>query len=199
MKTIIISLAFLLTGLSSRSQDLTTAFSKSYEYEYALKYDKAIEALMTVYVAENYEINLRLGWLYYASKDYPKSITYYSKATSIEASSIESRLGLVNPLAALNNWEQIIKVYRDILKIDPNQTTVNYRLAYLLYQKKEFTEALGFIKTTLKLYPFDYDGNLLAGKIYVSLGKVKEARLHFQRALTYNPLSAEAKEALSKL
>src|SRR3954470_16647231 len=54
----------LLFFVPKAQQSAEAAFSKSYTFEYEAEYGKAIAAL-TELKTENYQIDLRLGWLYY--------------------------------------------------------------------------------------------------------------------------------------
>lgn len=174
------------------------AFSKSYSFEYDTQYAKAIEA-MTALNSDAYEVSLRLGWLHYLSKDYLKSETYYKKAIASEPSSVEARFGIVLPLAALGNWNAVLGHYLDILKIDPNNSIANYRSGYIYYSRKDYANAMLYIGKVIKMYPFDYDSNLLAGKVMMAQAKNAEAKKYFSKAIEYNPQSEEAKTALKKL
>ncbi len=174
------------------------AFSKSYSFEYDTQYAKAIEA-MTALNSDAYEVSLRLGWLYYLSKDYLKSETFYKKAIASEPSSVEARFGIVLPLAALGNWNAVLGHYLDILKIDPNNSIANYRTGYIYYSRKDYANAMIYTGKVIKMYPFDYDSNLLAGKVMMAQAKNAEAKKYFNKAIEYNPQSEEAKAALKKL
>lgn len=174
------------------------AFSKSYSFEYDTQYAKAIEA-MTALNSDAYEVSLRLGWLYYLSKDYLKSETFYKKAIASEPSSVEARFGIVLPLAALGNWNAVLGHYLDILKIDPNNSIANYRTGYIYYSRKDYANAMVYTGKVIKMYPFDYDSNLLAGKVMMAQAKNAEAKKYFNKAIEYNPQSEEAKAALKKL
>lgn len=174
------------------------AFSKSYSFEYDTQYTRAIE-VMTALNSDAYEVSLRLGWLYYLNKDYQKSETFYKKAVTAEPASVEARFGLVLPLAALGNWNAVLGHYLDILRIDPNNSIANYRIGYIYYSRKDYTAAMTYLQKVIRMYPFDYDSNLLAGKVLVAQGNTVEARKHFIKAVEYNPQSEEAKAALKKL
>lgn len=174
------------------------AFSKSYSFEYDTQYTRAIE-VMTALNSDAYEVSLRLGWLYYLNKDYQKSETFYKKAVASEPASVEARFGLVLPLAALGNWNAVLGHYLDILKIDPNNSIANYRTGYIYYSRKDYTAAMTYLHKVIKMYPFDYDSNLLAGKVLIAQGNNAEARKYLTRAIEYNPQSEEAKAALKKL
>lgn len=191
------SLMALAQPLSAQSSS-ELAFSKSYSFEYDTQYAKAIEA-MTALNSDAYEVSLRLGWLYYLSKDYQKSEAYYKKAIVSEPSSVEARFGIVLPLAALGNWNAVLVHYHDILKIDPYNSIANYRIGYIYYSRKDYANAMFYTAKVIKMYPFDYDSNLLAGKVMMAQAKNAEAKKYFSKAIEYNPQSEEAKAALKKL
>jgi tetratricopeptide (TPR) repeat protein len=182
----------------SAQKNAELAFSKSYLYEYETQYNKAIQALQEL-GAESYQLNLRLGWLHYLNKDYMKAETYYRKAISIEPASVEARFGLALPLSALGNWNEILNVYMEILKQDPNNSIANYRTASIFYSRNNYAEATKYILKVIRIYPFDYDSNLLYGKILLAQGKPTEAKKFYEKAIQYNPQSEEARTALKKL
>ena len=198
MKHVII-LALVICCFSIKAQQTSeSAFAKSYSFEYETQYAKAITALSELHI-ESYQINLRLGWLYYLSKDYIKSEQYYRKAVASEPASIEARFGLVLPLSTLGNWNNVLSVYLEITKLDANNSIANYRLASIYYTRKDYANATQYVSKVLKLYPFDYDSNLLTGKILMAQAKNADAKKYFTKALEYNPQSEEAKAAIKKL
>ena len=154
MKHVII-LALVVCCFSSKAQQTSeSAFAKSYSFEYETQYAKAITALSELHI-ESYQINLRLGWLYYLSKDYIKSEQYYRKAVASEPASIEARFGLVLPLSTLGNWNNVLSVYLEITKLDANNSIANYRLAsiyYILNLKRPFNKFLTYLAYYLKLF-----------------------------------------------
>lgn len=189
---------FMLSQALYGQPGFEPAFSKSYSFEYDSQYVKAIESMMALN-SDAYEVSLRIGWLYYQSKDYLKSETFYKKAIAAEPASIEARFGIVLPLAALGNWNNVLTHYLDILKIDPNNSIANYRVGYIYYSRKDYVNAMAYLSKVIRLYPFDYDSNLLAGKVMLAQAKHAEAKKFFIRALEYNPQSEEARTALKKL
>lgn len=195
--------AFTVLSLSSNAQDLfnskLAAFSSSYEKEYTQNYDEAIKALEKIYAKDDYEVNLRLGWLYYSKADYNKSVAFYKNAVVLKPSSVEAKLALVNPLSYLGNWDEIVTIYEEILKIDAKNYTVNYRLSLIWYNRKKYTQALGYAKAIQPIYPFDYETNLLLGKINIALGNITDAKNTLQKAILYNPLATEPTEILKGL
>lgn len=198
MKNVILLTLVVFCFSSKAQQTSESAFAKSYSFEYETQYNKAIAALTDLHV-ESYQINLRVGWLYYLSKDYVKSEQYYRKAVTLEPASIEARFGLVLPLSTLGNWNNVLSVYLEITKLDPNNSIANYRLSSIYYARKDYVNAAQYVSKVLKLYPFDYDSNLLTGKILMAQAKNADAKKHFIKALEYNTQSEEAKAAIKKL
>lgn len=192
----------LILSIKAQGQDATaiiTAFSKSYELEYAQKYNEAIAPIQKIYAADSYEINLRLGWLTYESGDYQKSISFYKKAIELKPKSVEAMLGLVYPVSSMGNWDEVITIYEKILKVDPSNYTVNYRMSLIWYNRKKNNNALMYSKILAELFPFDYENNLLLGKINIGLGNILEAKICLNKALLYNPLAQEPTELLKGL
>lgn len=182
-----------------KRQEVVNAFSKSYEFEALQKYESAIKSLEKVYSKSLYEINLRLGWLHYLNAEHTTAAKYYKIAISLEPKSIEARMGLAYPLSYLGNWDEIVKVYGEILKIDPKNYKANLRLGTIWYNRKKFSQALPYVKILSLIYPFDYDVNLLAGKIYISQGKIVEAKAALTKCINYDPTSEEANNLIKGL
>lgn len=190
----------MVAAIHTKAQDsssLSTAFSTSYTYENKGEHSKAIESLKKVYDESSYEINLRLGWLNYQLGLFTESIAYYNKAISLMPLSIEARLGFVLPASSQGNWEQVITRYNEILKLDPNHYTVNYRMGMIYYGRKDYQTAFRYFERIANLYPFDYDALLMLGWTNFQLGKLREAKVLFQKALLNRPDDTSAKEGLS--
>ncbi len=200
MRKIVSLAAVVLFAFSAWSQNETVdAFTKSYEYEYNQNYTEAIGALEKIYSEDRYEIYLRLGCLHYSAGNYTKSVAQYKKAIEKNPESVEAMLGIVNPLAAMGNMNEVVNYYHKILAVDPKNYTVNYRLAIIYYEKKEFSKAKTYAQTVANLYPFDYYVNVILGKIYISLGDITQAKQVLNKALLYSPYSEEVKALLEKI
>lgn len=196
-----IVLLFVMVGFGVFAQNnyanLITAFSESYTYETAGNYQQAIVTMKKVYDEQSYEVNLRLGWLHYLSGLFTESAAYYQKAIALMPYAIEPRLGYVYPAAALGNWQQIKGQYDEILKIDPQNAVVNYRLGVYYYGLQDFKSAFKYFEKVVNLYPFDYDGVIMLGWTNYKLGKLREAKVLFYKALLLKPTDASAQEGLA--
>lgn len=194
-----IGILFIVVAISINAQsNIEKAFYTSYAFEYNVEYSKAITALVELN-HDSYPINFRLGWLYYLNKEYIKSEQYYKKAIAKEPLSIEARFGLVLPMSALGNWNNVLNVYLEIIKIDPNNSVANYRSALIYYNRKDYLNATKYLSKVIKLYPFDYDSNLLYAKIKLGENKHNEAAKYIENAIQYNPQSEEALSILKIL
>jgi tetratricopeptide (TPR) repeat protein len=188
----------LLSTISSFAQQdkLTQAFAKSYQLEKNADYKGAITTLKEQYGDGSYDLNLRLGWLTYMNAQYNESMTYYGKAIAQMPYSIEAKLGYVNPASALGMWDRVTDQYMKILAIDPQNTSVNYRMGMIHYNKKDYKNAYRFFEKVANLYPFDYDNTLMYAWTNFQLGKLREAKLLFQKVLLISPDDKSALEGL---
>lgn len=198
----LILLVLTTMSVNLAAQDFTklsAVFTESYAKEKEGKYADAAKPLKAMYDEKSYEVNLRLGWLTYLQGQFSESVGYYSKAIELMPYAIEPRLGIVLPASAMGNWGSVVEQYNKILSIDPNNTLVLYRMGMISYESKDFKKAYTYFEKVVNLYPFDYYSVLMLGWTNYQLGKTKEAKILFQKALLYDPTSASAKEGLSLL
>jgi tetratricopeptide (TPR) repeat protein len=189
--------AYISNVFAQNEAKLQAAFSKSYQHENSADYKSAINAVKEVYEETNYDANLRMGWLTYKAGMYTESMGYYAKSINLMPYSIEAKLGYVNPAAAAGLWEKVIDQYHKILVIDPQNTTVNYRMGLYCYNKKDYKSAYGYFEKVVNLYPFDYDSELMFAWTNFQLGKFREAKIIFNKVLLMSPGDKSALEGLS--
>jgi tetratricopeptide (TPR) repeat protein len=173
------------------------AFNNSYTLEYYGEYAEAAKAIRKDYDEKSYETNIRAGWLHYEAGMYVESQNYYKKAIALKPNSIEAKLGYIYPAAALGNTEQVIEQYKNILKIDPQNTTANYRLGLIYYERKDYKLAYSYFESVVNIYPFGYDALLMYAWSNFQLGKTKEAKVLFKKSLLLYPTSESALQGLS--
>lgn len=175
---------------------LEQAFSQSYELEKNNDFAAAAGELDKIYDQSSYEINLRMGWLYYNAGRFDESVTYYSRAQQLMPYSEEARFGLILPKAALGHWDEVIELYNKILEIHPNNTVAMYRLGLIFYERKNYNKALPLFKKVVDLYPFGYDGLLMLAWTSYFTGNYNQAKVLFNKVKLYNPGDASASEGL---
>lgn len=200
LKKIMFATSFAIITLNNvNAQDaaIQEAFNNSYTLEYKGEYAKAAEAIKKVYDEKSYEINLRAAWLNYEAGFYTESQNYYKKAVVLKPYSLEAKFGYIYPTAALGNMDQVIVQYNKILEIDPQNTSANYRMGLYYYDKKDFQSAYKYFEKVVNLYPFGYDALLMYAWANYQLGKTKEAKVLFKKALLLSPTSKSALEGLN--
>lgn len=198
-KTSLLLTVILLWAVNFKTfgqENVITAFKDSYTLEQSGDYAKAAEKVNSIYQADSYEINLRLGWLNYMAGKLNESEKYYAKAISLKPYSIESRLGMAYPLAAQAKWDDLVVLYNKILEIDPQNTLVNYRMGLIYYNRESYERADQYLEKVINLYPFDYDTMILLAWNKLALQKFKEAKILFNKVLMYSPNDASALEGL---
>ncbi len=195
--TLLAVFVILANGIMSQNQSaIQQAFSKSYESEQARKYSQAINDLKPIYKADSYFANIRMGWLYYMSKQYTESIKYYNVAIALKPYAIEARFGCVKPLSALESWNNVRAHYLQILKIDPQNTIANYWLGVIYYNRKDYGNAMKNFEKVVNLYPLDYDSLVMLAWTKLNVGKTAEAKVLFNQALVIRPGDSSASEGL---
>jgi tetratricopeptide (TPR) repeat protein len=182
--------ALFLMSLSVQAQniaDLQAAFSKSYIAENQKNYIQAIDEMKPVYKESDYISNIRLGWLNYLAKQYGESITFYRKAIALKPYAIEAKLGCVKPLSAIENWEKVKEQYQEILNIDPLNTTANYWLGVIFFNRKDYKTAINLFEKVVNLYPLDYDSVIMLAWAKLNNNSHTDAKLLFHQALIIRP------------
>jgi len=192
-----VTLTFLFGALIAQNTAATQAtFVKSYESEKSGNYVAAINTMKTIYKADSYFINIRLGWLCYLAKQYSESIKYYEKSIALKPYAIEARFGCVKPLSAIESWDKVKANYLEILKIDPQNTIANYWLGVIYYNRKDFVNATKLFEKVVNLYPLDYDSAIMLAWSKLNTGKSADAKMLFNHALLLRPDDSSALSGL---
>jgi tetratricopeptide (TPR) repeat protein len=179
--------------------DLQSTYSRSYIAENQKNYDLAISEMKTIYQENDYISNVRLGWLKYLSKQYNESITYYQKAILLKPYAIEARLGCIKPLSAVDSWSKVKEQYMEVLKVDPLNTTANYWLGVIYYNKKEYNSATALFEKVVNLYPLDYDSVIMLAWSKLNNFRHADAKLLFRQALIIRPNDSSAMSGLQHI
>lgn len=195
---VLLCLCFITTDTFSQN-NRQSIFYKSYEYEKSGNYSQAVKELNSIYKADDYFINIRLGWLYYLAKQYNESIRFYEKAISLKPYAIEARFGSIKPLSAIESWDKVKNQYIQILKIDSQNTVANYWLGVMYYNKKDYEGASKLFEKVINLYPLDYDTVIMLAWTKLNLGKTAEAKILFNHALTIKANDSSALDGLRRI
>lgn len=187
---------FSVTLLRAQNDKVLTAYAASLDLEKAGNYKGAIATMTTVYDSTDYELNLKMGYLHYYGGTYAESSKYYKKAIDILPKSVEARMGLVYASSMQEKWDEVKTQYKAILKIDPNNSFVNYNMGLIYYNSKEYTQAYKHFEKVCKLYPFDYANMLMFAWCNIQLHRKEEAVIWFRKVLLLSPYDKSALEGL---
>jgi tetratricopeptide (TPR) repeat protein len=196
--SIVLILSAGLINAQTEAQ-IQSAFAESYKSELSSNYVLSVSVLKSVYQPDNYNINARLGWLLFLSKQYTESISYYEKAVKLKPYAIEVRFGLIKNYNALESWDKVKEQYEAILKIDSQNTTSLYWLGVLLYNRKDYDEAGKNFEKIVNLYPMDYGSVIMLAWTKLYQGKKSDALVLFNQALLLSPNDASALSGLNQL
>ena len=135
--------------------DIQTCYYKSYKYETAEKYGKAIEAMKDVFTnyPNTYTVNFRLGWLYYLDGKYANALDHLETALLIYPSSLEV-LNTINLIyTAREDWTKVEKQSAQILQIDYYNEYANYWYSYSLKLQQKYDLAIKIDRKMLTIFP----------------------------------------------
>lgn len=178
---------------------IQAAFAESYKSELSGNYAMSVSEIRSVYQADNYNMNARLGWLLFLSKQYTESVNYYERAIKLKPYCIEARFGMIKALNALESWDKVKEQYENILRIDDQNTTSLYWLGVLLYNRKDYDAAAKNFEKIVNLYPMDYGSVIMLAWTKYYQGRTTDARLLFNQAILLSPNDASAISGLNML
>ena len=202
LKIILISIVLFIAigGINAQSEaQIQGAFAESYKSELSSNYVTGISQIKTVYKADSYPMNARLGWLNFLAKQYTESVKYYDIAIRLKPYCIESRFGMIKALNALESWDKVKEQYEAILKIDSQNTTSLYWLGVLLYNRKDYDNAAKNFEKIVNLYPMDYGSVIMLAWTKLFQGKKADATVLFNHAILLSPNDASAIAGLNQL
>jgi tetratricopeptide (TPR) repeat protein len=205
METVKIALTVFVTFVTitlcqaQADEKINSAFAASYKSEANGNYDAGIKELKAVYRSGDYNMNARLGWLLFLSKQYTESVAYYDRAINLKPYVLEARFGMIKALNALESWNNVKEQYEAILKIDDQNTTALYWLGVLLYNRKDYDGAVKNFEKIVNLYPMDYGSVIMLAWSKYYQGRNTDAKVLFNQALLLAPGDASALSGLNLL
>jgi len=184
------------TGLAELTahEPLRAAWRQSQQSEQAQDYPAAIAAL--AHLPESYLVHLRLGWLYYASGQYPPALGHYQAALERAPESLEASLGCLLPLLALERFREAESRARRILEQHPANYYAHLRLAYALRRQGKSAPAESVLERLLERYPSDPAALTELGLVKIARGQNAAARRLFADVLVPDPENQTALEQL---
>lgn len=190
MKNILLISLFLISiSLFGELTDFQSAYFTSFAQENGGKYDEAIKTLLEIEAKYkyDYELNFRLGWLYYATSKFSESEKYIKKAISIKENSIEAKSMYLLTLTGLKKWDDIEQITKQIYKQSPNDYYTHIRHAYALYLQQKYETALTHYEILYSYYPSDLSVKLGIAATLFQMKKYDKAKQFYIEVLKISP------------
>jgi len=107
------------------------AFGRSYEYENGGRYGKAIEVLEPLLdeYPQDFQLALRLGWLYFQNKNYGDASEQYGRALTLNSESVDSWLGRGWSRYYLGRKSAARDDFKKVLELSPGHESAEEGLA----------------------------------------------------------------------
>jgi protein O-mannosyl-transferase len=83
----------------------------------------------------------------------------------------------------VGQWHDGVRLFRHALAVADDNPLTRYHLAYALYRREEYPEALVHLQRAIELSPSDPRANYIAASTLQALGRTVEATAQFQRAM----------------
>jgi tetratricopeptide (TPR) repeat protein len=85
--------------------------------------------------------------------------------------------------AQVSQWHDGVRLFRHAVAVADDNPITRYHLAYALYRREEYAEALVHLQRALELAPNDPRANYIAASTLQAQGRLDEATAQFRRAM----------------
>ena len=183
--------------------DATTPWQRSLILEGEGKYQQARDALKSLFKkplpqSDRELLLLRLGWLYYQTQEYNKSIRQYETALEVNPSSMDARLGILLPLLAQLRWYEVERYANQVLEQSPWNYLAHVRLLIAEEGMKKWERLENHARKLTQRYPGDVTVLVYLARSLLWQGKQREAADVYRQVLHRSPLHIEAKNYLKR-
>ena len=91
-----------------------------------------------------------------------------------------------------NELQEAIKLYHEVLKIDPNYVNAHYNLVNIFYKLGEYQKAINCSEKAIAINPNYADAHNNLGVIFEKLGEYQKSKECFEKVIAINPNHAAA-------
>ncbi|MHB8987034.1 MAG: tetratricopeptide repeat protein, partial [Eubacteriales bacterium] len=156
---------------------------------YLLFYSSEIAATYYLYLADR---SLK-------ACDTKRALDYYRKIYQVAPTRISGKAALAVIKTVEGMWDEAEKLYREVLRLRPNDVNLQYNLAVTLIKKGCYEEGITNLLMIIHFYPQLYYPHAALGEVYLHLGRYEEAYHHLSIALHLNagdPVTRDNLEAV---
>ncbi len=181
--------------------DIRNAYQNSYQYEKTQNYQDAIKAIgvIALHYPKTYTVNLRLGYLHYASGKFANALRHYKIALEAIPNAISPLLGKMNVHIATQHFDDAEQMGYQIIKNDLYNYYGNLKLAYVLTQQGKLDNALVLVEKMLAKYPEDVAFLTQYAEIMVGKEAFSQATETYSNILLLDPENVAAQYYFSMI
>ena len=95
-------------------------------------------------------------------------------------------------LSQSENYEEALKCFDKIIKMDPEDVIAIYNKGLTLYLMKLFEDCISCMNQIMKLSDTDYDSRIVISLCYDKLGDSEKALDFYNKAISINPIEKQA-------
>tara|TARA_R110001592_G_scaffold52649_3_gene161222 strand:- start:1151 stop:2995 length:1845 start_codon:yes stop_codon:yes gene_type:complete len=147
----------------------------------AAQYTKDIEAIKEMALLwsdiepDNISAHQLLAFQYFYSKDYSASVEELEKILKLNGDPRIDSLALGAQALPEKEQREILELFKDLYKTNPQHYLLPYSIAFLHKQLKEYDESLITLEAVFKLKPEFSPASVLKANILYDQGKLKES------------------------
>lgn len=134
---------------------------------------------------QNLPLRMTLAHCYLWTRQWDATMETYKEILAINPDSAEADMIAGEALDGKGDDEGAILQFRAAGKANPKELNVHFLLAYLLWRRKQFDEAISEFKAELANDPDNSQAMLYLGDIYVRLGQLATAKEILEKAARY--------------
>lgn len=170
-------------------------------YQAMAKTDEAIEFLLDY--LEQYPFSDE-AWCSYAQlqfnrKNYKEALKGFDYALAINSDAVSVYSSKAACYEAMNEWQNAIEVYEELLKIEYTKAFTHYRIGLCYKKQKNWILALNSFQLSLREDPQFYMSMMEQSDIYYEMGKPQEALYFAKEAVLLNESSLDYQKKLAFL
>ena len=197
--TLVLGLCLCSTVCALSRSEIESGYAKSFTYEKMGRYTTAANALGIIYsqYPKGYAVNLRLGNLHAAGRNYANALAHYDNAILAAPDSLEPKLGKLSIYLAQERYSDAVDLGTRIVEMDYYNYYGNLRLAYALQMTKNYDLADKVLLKMLAIYPTDVLYLTQYGALQYDQKDLATAKSVLSDVLLFDPENVTAKKLLS--
>lgn len=195
LQVILISYLLIFSFSISAKESSNKKIVESYRFEQNKNYKLAIQRMLQV-SEKKYFYNLRLGWLFYLSKQYRNSFSFYNEALKFHYKSISAALGASYAHTALGNFNDAAILLEKSYKVNSGNKIIGLRLVSIYFKLFSWKKSIKVLNVLYESFPENIavlESLIIAHK---NIKDLKKEKYFSQKLLLVHPLNTKAIESL---